>query len=195
MPSADFCCTIREDYSFLSPGSRTCSRSPTISSTAFNARPTDSPPALLMDVDFAVACQLVRRRRPYHPVLVHRPASLLHASFRPRLTATPLRFAITSPPSGFEEDLNLQAVEHARRTKQSAGSQRSGRVKRCGFSDNRLGITGPRRRKSAKALRRLFRNSAPSRSRVGNSCLCHTACPGISNRSTSSAGTDRRAAV
>src|SRR6266481_6853491 len=31
------------------------------------------------------------------PVLVHWLALLLHASFRPRLTATPLRFAITSP--------------------------------------------------------------------------------------------------
>jgi hypothetical protein len=46
---------------------------------------------------------------------------LLHASFRPRLAATPLRFAITSPLSGCEEDLHLQAVEHARRTKKVAG--------------------------------------------------------------------------
>jgi len=30
----------------------------------------------------------------------------------------PLRFAITSPPSGCEEDFHLQAVEHARRTKE-----------------------------------------------------------------------------
>src|SRR5205814_9294605 len=28
-----------------------------------------------------------------NPVLVHRPVSLLHASFRPHLTVTPLRFA------------------------------------------------------------------------------------------------------
>jgi hypothetical protein len=42
---------------------------------------------------------------------------LLHASFRPHLTMTPLRFAITSPPSGCEEDFHLQAVKHARRTK------------------------------------------------------------------------------
>jgi hypothetical protein len=41
---------------------------------------------------------------------------LLHASFRPRLATTPLRFAITSPPSGCEEDLHLQAIEHARHT-------------------------------------------------------------------------------
>jgi len=42
---------------------------------------------------------------------------LLHASFRPRLTATPLRFANPSPPSGWVEDFHLQvenaqAIEH-----------------------------------------------------------------------------------
>ncbi len=35
---------------------------------------------------------------------------------------TPLSFAITSPPSGCEEDFHLQAVEHARHTKETAGS-------------------------------------------------------------------------
>ena len=54
---------------------------------------------------------------PHYPVLVHRLALLLHASFRPRLATTPLRFAITSPPSGCEKDFHLQAVEHARHTK------------------------------------------------------------------------------
>jgi len=39
---------------------------------------------------------------PYasHPVLVHRLAPLLRASFRPRLATTPLRFANSSPPAG-----------------------------------------------------------------------------------------------
>src|SRR5215212_3496596 len=55
-----------------------------------------------------------------YPVLVHRAAVLLHASFRPRLTATPLRFASPSPPSGWAEDFHLQAVEHARRTRKKA---------------------------------------------------------------------------
>jgi hypothetical protein len=48
--------------------------------------------------------------RSHHPVLVHRLSSLLHASFRPRLAASvisPLRFAMTSPPS------------HARHTKKA----------------------------------------------------------------------------
>jgi hypothetical protein len=48
-----------------------------------------------MDLGFAVFCPLARCRRPPHPVLVHRLAPLLHASFRPRLATTPLRFAIT----------------------------------------------------------------------------------------------------
>src|ERR1700686_1972118 len=39
----------------------------------------------------------------------------------PYLTVTPLRFAITSPPSGCEEDFHLQAVERARRTKRNSG--------------------------------------------------------------------------
>jgi len=63
---------------------------------------------------------LPARPAPYasYPVFVHRLASLLHASFRPHLTMTPLRFAITSPPSGCEGDLHPQAVNHARRTNQ-----------------------------------------------------------------------------
>ena len=58
------------------------------------------------------------RPAPYasDPVFVHRFAPLLHASFRPRLTATPLRFAITSRPSRCEEDLRLLADKHARHT-------------------------------------------------------------------------------
>src|SRR6516165_5400332 len=51
-----------------------------------------------------------------NPVLVHRLACLLYASFRPRLATRPLRFAITSRPSRCEEDLHLQAIDHARHT-------------------------------------------------------------------------------
>jgi hypothetical protein len=67
---------------------------------------------------YGLRCHWPARPPPYalYPVLVHRLAPLLHASFRPRLAMTPLRFAITSPPSGCEEDFHLQAVNHARRT-------------------------------------------------------------------------------
>ncbi len=67
-------------------------------------------------LDFAISCSLVRLGRPRYPVFVHRAAVLLHTSFRPRLAATPLRFANPSPPSGWVEDFHLQAVEHARHT-------------------------------------------------------------------------------
>ena len=96
------------------------SRSPAIRLTAFNAQPPNLQPAPLMDVGFAIFCPLARCRRPHHPVFVHRLAPLLNASFRPRLATTPLRFAITSPPSGCEEDSHLQAVNHARRTEKRA---------------------------------------------------------------------------
>jgi hypothetical protein len=54
-----------------------------------------------------------------YPVLVHQVAVLLHASFRPHLTMTPLRFANPSPSSGWVEDLHLRAVEHARHTEKA----------------------------------------------------------------------------
>jgi hypothetical protein len=51
-----------------------------------------------------------------YPVLVYRRTLLLHASFRPRLATTPLRFANPSPPSGWIRDSHPQTVEHARHT-------------------------------------------------------------------------------
>ena len=54
-------------------------------------------------------------------VSVRQVAVLLHASFRRRLTTTPLRFANPSPPSGWIEDFHLQAVEYARHTTESPG--------------------------------------------------------------------------
>jgi hypothetical protein len=99
MPSADSRCTVRMDHSILSHDSATCGGSPEVSSAAFRAQPPDLPPVLLLDMDFAISCSLVPHRRPLHPVLVHRLAPLIRASFRPRFAATPLRFAITSPLS------------------------------------------------------------------------------------------------
>jgi len=76
---------------------------------------------------YGLCSRLPARPTPYasDPVLVHRLASLLRASFGPRLAASvvsPLRFAITSRPSRCEEDFHLQTVEHARHTnKKGAG--------------------------------------------------------------------------
>src|SRR5215510_4575024 len=116
MPSADFCVAVR----YSSPVAGTQRRPPEVRPTAFAARPPDLPPRPLMTVDFAITCSLVRSGRPLYPVLVHRAAALLHASFRPHLAVTPLRFANPSPPAGWIEDSHLQAVDHARHTTKRA---------------------------------------------------------------------------
>jgi hypothetical protein len=80
MPAADSCDAVRVNHFTFSHGSVTRRRSPEVSSTAFRAPPPDLPPALLMDMGFAVMCPLAQRRRPHYLVLVHRLAPLLHAS-------------------------------------------------------------------------------------------------------------------
>jgi hypothetical protein len=54
---------------------------------------------------------------PFLVLLVHRRASLLYASFRPRLATTPLRLTNPSPPSGWGEEPPLQTFEDAQHTK------------------------------------------------------------------------------
>src|ERR1700686_1661091 len=98
----------------------TCSSSPAISSIAFHAQPPNLRFASLIDMGFAIIGPLARRSR------LRSGSCTLARVFAPRflqppLTATPLRFAITSPPSGCEEDFHLQAVERARRTKRNSG--------------------------------------------------------------------------
>jgi hypothetical protein len=56
---------------------------------------------------------------PIRISLTSRLECIFHASFRPCITTMPLRFAITSPPSGSEEDFHFQAVEHARHTERA----------------------------------------------------------------------------
>ena len=118
-----FCVVVRPPHDDISPDSGTQRRPPEVRSTAFAARPSDLPPRSLIVVDFAIGCSLVRPGRPLYPLLVHRAAILLHASFRPHLAATPLRFANPSPLSGWIEDFHLQAADHARHT--ANGSARS----------------------------------------------------------------------
>jgi hypothetical protein len=121
MPAADSRCTIRMNRSILSHDSVTCGGSPEVSSTAFSAQPPNLPPVCLGDAGFAVLCQLAPPRRPHHPVLVHRLAPLIHASFRPRLATAPLRFSSPSPPPAWAGDFHPQAVEHVRHTKKTTG--------------------------------------------------------------------------
>src|SRR6266567_8714707 len=123
MPAADSRYTVRMNRSILSHAAVTCGGSPEVSSTAFDAQPPDLPPVCLVEVGFAVICQLAPHRRPHHPVLVHRLAPLIHASFRPRLATTPLRFSSPSPPPGWAGDSHPLAVEHVRHTNERARPQ------------------------------------------------------------------------
>src|SRR5215831_3691475 len=138
MPSADFCVAVRSPYDDFSPVTGTQRRPPEVRSTAFAARPPDLPPRSLMTLDFAIICPLVRPGRPLYPVLVHRAAALLYASFGPRLATTPLRFANPSPPSGWIEDSHLQAVDHARHTK-NRGRGKPGRDEHLLYSTHSQG--------------------------------------------------------
>src|SRR5512144_2843226 len=116
MPSADFCTGVRVPRGPLSPVSETRCRPPEVSSTAFTAHPPDLQPQALDG--YGLRDQLSARPTwaASYPISVRQVAASLHASFRPRLAATPLRFARTSPPSGCAGDLHPQAVEHARHT-------------------------------------------------------------------------------
>jgi hypothetical protein len=105
--SADFCRPVRADHSSLSLDSETNGRGKFI---RLQCATPDLQPVPLMDTDFAVICPLVRHPYASDPVLVHRLAPLLRASFRLHLTVRPLRFAITSRPSRCEEDLHLQLI-------------------------------------------------------------------------------------
>jgi hypothetical protein len=127
MPSADFCRTIRVGYPTLSPGFRDV-RQISRDKPDRLQRATAEFTTSALD-GYGLRGHLPARPAPYasYPVLVHRLASLLHASFRPRLATTPLRFAITSPPSGCEGDLHPQAVKHARRTRKSPGVSDQGK--------------------------------------------------------------------
>src|SRR5437899_3895475 len=116
MPSADSRPTVRMNRVTLSHDSVTCGGSPEVSSTAFRAQPPDLPSLCLLEMGFAVICQLAPHRRPLYPVFVHRLAPLIHASFRPRLATTPLRFSSPSPPPGWAGDFHPLAVEHVRHT-------------------------------------------------------------------------------
>src|SRR6266542_808652 len=120
MPAADSRPTVRMNRSILSHDAVTWGGSPEVNSTAFDAQPPDLPPVCLVEVGFAVLCQLAPHRRPHHPVLVHRLAPLIHASFRPRLATTPLRFSSPSPPPGWAGDFHPLAVDHVRHTNEKA---------------------------------------------------------------------------
>src|SRR5512140_479733 len=116
MPSADFCTGVRVPRGPLSPVPETRRRPPEVSSIAFTAHPPDLQPQALDGYGLRGQSSARPTWAASYPVSVRQVAALLHASFRPRLAATPLRFANTSPPSGCVRDLHPLAVEHARHT-------------------------------------------------------------------------------
>src|SRR3954467_7262175 len=116
MPSADFCTGVRVSHGPLSLAAETRCRPPEVSSTAFTAHPPDLQPRAFDGYGLRGQSSARPIRAASYPVSVRQVAASLHASFRPRLAATPLRFARTSPPSGCAGDLHPQAVEHARHT-------------------------------------------------------------------------------
>ena len=99
MPSADFCEAVREDSSSLSPSQDT----PQISRGQLSYRPCIDAECIKHSptVDGGLCCCVPSSPRLYHtsyPVRVPRPARSFHASFRPHLTVTPLRFPCPSAP-------------------------------------------------------------------------------------------------
>jgi hypothetical protein len=116
MPSADFCTGVRVPRGPLSLVAETRRRPPEVSSIAFTAHPPDLQPQALDGYGLRGKSSARPTWAASYPVSVRQVAALLHASFRPRLAATPLRFANTSPPSGCVGDLHPLAIEHARHT-------------------------------------------------------------------------------
>jgi len=115
-PAADFCGRVRVNYFTLSRESATCRRSPAISSAAFDTRPPDLPPASLMDTDFVVTGQLVRRRRPRIRFLYIGPHLCSTLPSDPTSRWRPCA-SLPFTSIRLRRDLHPLAAEHARRTR------------------------------------------------------------------------------
>jgi len=116
MPSADFCVPIRSPRGSLSPKLRDGTQTSRGKSDRLHHTPAGST-ALALD-GCGLRDQLSARptKNASYPVSVRQVTVLIHASFRPRLATTPLRFTSTSSPSDCAEDSHLLAVKHARHT-------------------------------------------------------------------------------
>ena len=82
-PAADCCHRVKNDFSLLRLEFETGSRSPEVSSTAFNAQPLDLHSVPLIDMGFAIIGPLARRSR-----LRSGSCSSAHV-FAPRFLQTP----------------------------------------------------------------------------------------------------------
>ena len=118
MPAADSCAAIGAPHGSPSPASRDTTQVSRGKLDGLRCTPAGSTrPAPLMDTGLCLAVQARPAPTAFYPVPVRQVAALHHASFRPRLAATPVRVANPSPPSGWVEDFHLQAIEHARHTR------------------------------------------------------------------------------
>ena len=93
-------------------------RSPQVRTRSFTAQPPDLRRLSLDHESFAVHCPLALLGVASYPVLVHRLAVSLHASFPHSVTLTQLRFASFAVVN-LREDLHLQDRAHAGRTTKS----------------------------------------------------------------------------
>jgi hypothetical protein len=168
MPSADFCTGVRKPHGPLSLVAETRRRPPEVSSTAFTAHPPDLQPQALDG--YGLRDQLSARPTwaASYPVSVRQVAASLRASFRPRLAATPLRFARTSPPSGCAGDLHPQAVEHARHTTKPL---RGGEDRDLG-----MGSASATRPTGLDFARRLSQRAAPGSPPAGRRRMAAAVC-------------------
>ena len=116
LPSADFCVPIGSPRGSLSPQQQDRTQTSRGKSDRLHRTPAGST-ALAFDGS-GLRDQLSARptKDASYPVSVRQVAVLFHASSRPRLAATPLRFPSASLPSSCAEDFHLQASRHARRT-------------------------------------------------------------------------------
>ena len=128
MPSADFCAAIGSPHGSPSPESGTRHRPPRLSLATFVARPPDLQPEPSMDGGLCCLRSTRPTRAAYYPIPVRRAATLLHASFRRHVTATPLRFANPSPPSSWIRDLHPQVDKHAWQTEKGAARGNGSRL-------------------------------------------------------------------
>ena len=130
MPSADFSDAVGSPCEETSPPRADTPETSRGKFDRLRRTPAESTPAALDGYG-------LRGQAPARPAtnasirfLYIRSRLLLPASFRPRLAATPLRFARTSPPSGCAGDLHPSVVEHARHTPEAPPSSAKGRLKR-----------------------------------------------------------------
>ena len=119
---------------------------PQVRTRSFTAQPLDLRHLSLDHESFAVRCPLALLGTASYPVLVHRLAVSLHASFPHSFTLTQLRFA-SFAMINLREDFHLQGRTHAGRTTRNllAEANRHPLSWRQDWSCARLGSQSPRR--------------------------------------------------